>query len=264
MPFYLVPIYIDRSDEPCWALSSTGYFTVSSAYESLKEATVSRSTASNGEWNLLGNGMEPNVSVHFSFSVYMNTFLPIKNESADICQMIRFVSNVDRRKNQSYTCWRLPICQCHLVETLTSGKPYAVLHVNHIGMWRNSSIFEDKLVSMEEHLNAIFSLALVINNAYCIFGDSGGTNTNRREEVLIGWSSPPAGWLALNSDGAYRKSIEMRAAAWELGYRKIDLQVDSELVVQAITSPLFHPCSNSDIIHVIIQQLLRRQWEVST
>ncbi|EOY08384.1 Uncharacterized protein TCM_022755 [Theobroma cacao] len=49
--------------------------------------------------------------------------------------------------------------------------------------------------------------------------------------------------------------------AWELGFHKIIIQVDIQLVSRAITSYNFHPSSNSDLISVI-HSLLTRQWEV--
>lgn len=50
--------------------------------------------------------------------------------------------------------------------------------------------------------------------------------------------------------------------AWDLDYHKIDLQIDSKLLVQAIPSPLVNPCFNLDLIQVI-QSLLHRQGEVN-
>ncbi|EOX93702.1 Ribonuclease H protein, putative [Theobroma cacao] len=46
--------------------------------------------------------------------------------------------------------------------------------------------------------------------------------------------------------------------AWDLGHGRINLEVDCMLTVQAITSPLSHPCSNSDLIKAI-QNLLHRE-----
>ncbi|EOY25981.1 Uncharacterized protein TCM_027357 [Theobroma cacao] len=34
-----------------------------------------------------------------------------------------------------------------------------------------------------------------------------GATLNRREEILVGWFSPPTRWAAVNSSGAYRGTI---------------------------------------------------------
>lgn len=40
---------------------------------------------------------------------------------------------------------------------------------------------------------------------------SGRISTRPREEILIGWTEFSSGWMALNSDGACRKTTEQVA-----------------------------------------------------
>ncbi|WRX31359.1 Ribonuclease H domain - like 10 [Theobroma cacao] len=49
--------------------------------------------------------------------------------------------------------------------------------------------------------------------------------------------------------------------AWNLSYKKIDLQVDNKMVVQVINTPSAHPHLNLDLIQAI-HSLLQRQREV--
>ncbi|EOY22226.1 Ribonuclease H protein [Theobroma cacao] len=49
--------------------------------------------------------------------------------------------------------------------------------------------------------------------------------------------------------------------AREKGFRRIWLQVDNKIVVQAITSSESHPCANSDLLNAI-HGLLQLDWEI--
>ncbi|CAN1815564.1 Putative ribonuclease H protein At1g65750 [Linum perenne] len=121
----------------------------------------------------------------------------------------------------------------------------------------------------------------------------------RREEILVSWRPAPEGWITINTDGSVVRDqhqaaaggilrdhlgrrlacfaanlgdctimrAELRAAAigfriaWELGYRRVHLQMDSMTAVDAITAG-----EDSDGRHSLLLRLLQdwrsRDWEV--
>ncbi|EOY21817.1 Ribonuclease H-like protein [Theobroma cacao] len=120
-----------------------------------------------------------------------------------------------------------------------------------------------------------------------------------QEEVLIGWRAPQVGWVCINMDGAYKKSIDEAFAggvirnsegdwrtgfvaklgkclayraelwgvlhdlrlAWDSRFKKVMVQVDNKMVVQAILMDKLLPCANTDLIRAI-KDILQKEWEV--
>ncbi|WRX24850.1 Ribonuclease H domain - like 10 [Theobroma cacao] len=119
-----------------------------------------------------------------------------------------------------------------------------------------------------------------------------------KREMLVGWQNPSQGWVAMNFDGALRHSTSLAATSGVLcdyndfwlggfaaklgrcssyraelrgvlhslriardkGFRKIWLQVDNKIMVQAITTSVSHPCENSDLLNTI-HSLLQLDYE---
>ncbi|WRX14343.1 Ribonuclease H domain - like 10 [Theobroma cacao] len=132
--------------------------------------------------------------------------------------------------------------------------------------------------------------------------DFDGVQVERRkkEKVLIGWRAPQVGWVCLNTDGAYRRSIEEAFAggvirnaegdwqagfvaklgkcsayraelwgvlhglrlAWDSEFKKVQVQVDNKMVVQAVSTDKLIPGTNTDLIRAI-KNVLQKEWEVS-
>ncbi|EOY03895.1 Uncharacterized protein TCM_019113 [Theobroma cacao] len=72
--------------------------------------------------------------------------------------------------------------------------------------------------------------------------------------------------VKLDSYSAYQAKLwqyiyQSLKLAWELGLRRIWLQVDNRMVVNAVTTPSSRPYANSDLLQVI-RTFLQRQWEV--
>ncbi|EOY02376.1 LINE-type retrotransposon LIb DNA, Insertion at the S11 site-like protein [Theobroma cacao] len=150
-------------------------------------------------------------------------------------------------------------------------------------------------ISIKGQLNTIKSMAVTTWNNWLTCPLQNG-RPGRQEEILIGWAPPPVDWIALNSDGAYKSgkgvasvggvlrhsngswiigygcksgtSTAYRAElwgvfqglklAWDHGYRRIQVQVDNKIVVNALNTQATHPCSNTDVIRAI-KALLSRQ-----
>ncbi|CAN1816508.1 Putative ribonuclease H protein At1g65750 [Linum perenne] len=124
-------------------------------------------------------------------------------------------------------------------------------------------------------------------------------NLSRREEVLVSWRPAPEGWITINTDGSVVRDqyqaagggvlrdhsgrrlacfvanlgyctimrAELRAAsiefriAWELGFRKIHLQMDSLAAVDAILADADIDRRHCSLIRSI-QEWCSRDWEV--
>lgn len=165
----------------------------------------------------------------------------------------------------------------------------------YVRKWTNPFIFEGREISIGGQLSTIKSMAVATWNNRLTCPLQNGRPA-RQEGILVGWVSPPVDWIALNSDGAYRSRRGVASAggvlrhldgswimgyacnsgtstayraelwgvfqglklAWELGYRRINVQVDNKTVVHALNTQSMHPCSNSDVIRAI-KDLLSRQ-----
>ncbi|EOY01430.1 Ribonuclease H protein [Theobroma cacao] len=77
--------------------------------------------------------------------------------------------------------------------------------------WRNVKIFEGKLVPMNRKLSMIKGLAAASYHAVTIPCTRSSPNGYKRE-MLVGWQNPPQGWVAVNSDGALRRSTNLATA----------------------------------------------------
>ncbi|XP_021292509.1 ribulose bisphosphate carboxylase small chain, chloroplastic-like [Herrania umbratica] len=73
---------------------------------------------------------------------------------------------------------------------------------------RKSYIFEGKIIAIERQVTLIHSLATAINSDCLISLGNERVASNDREEIVIGWAALSLGWIALNTDGAYRNSFE--------------------------------------------------------
>ncbi|EOY31223.1 Uncharacterized protein TCM_038187 [Theobroma cacao] len=138
----------------------------------------------------------------------------------------------------------------------------------------------NKTTSTEGRLIIIQSWSLDLHLANLSSNQEGYCFPRRKEEISVGWSPPITGGIALNVDGAFKKSQRKAAAAgvlrdehgnwlcgfsmklekcsafraelwgifkglslaWELGYRNIDLQIDNRVAVQSISLASPHPC----------------------
>ncbi|CAN1124148.1 Putative ribonuclease H protein At1g65750, partial [Linum perenne] len=122
-----------------------------------------------------------------------------------------------------------------------------------------------------------------------------------KEQILIHWKPAPEGFVTINTDGSVLPQngnataggiirdwtgrplavfaanlgactitrAELRAAdiglriAWDLGYRKAHLQLDSRVAVEAISNQQAGDNRHSQTIKSI-QDMLNRDWEVSS
>ncbi|WCJ40291.1 DNAse I-like superfamily protein [Euphorbia peplus] len=118
-----------------------------------------------------------------------------------------------------------------------------------------------------------------------------------REKHLIGWNPPPPNWVKLNSDGAVKRDFGNASAggllrdctgawihgfakkigscsvlkaelwgiyeglnlAWNLGHKKITVEVDSKLSVDLITRPSMQANDSADLINAI-KDIMKRNW----
>ncbi|CAI0458485.1 unnamed protein product [Linum tenue] len=121
-----------------------------------------------------------------------------------------------------------------------------------------------------------------------------------RTEVEISWKPPPPEWVTLNTDGSVvqesgraaagglirdhlgcclaafalnlgvcsitraelRGAVEGLQLAWNLGYRRIRLEVDSQCAIQLLRSQDNPDHQHAAIIHRF-QEMLQRDWEVT-
>ncbi|EOY02369.1 Kinase superfamily protein isoform 5 [Theobroma cacao] len=96
---------------------------------------------------------------------------------------------------------------------LILGNPWSVvfgLVCWHLWKWRNGVVFDAAPTPARNRLSMVKSVATATTAALAEFD---GTRVDRRrKEVLIGWRAPQAGWVCLNTDGAYKKSIDEASA----------------------------------------------------
>ncbi|EOY11431.1 Uncharacterized protein TCM_026608 [Theobroma cacao] len=208
---------------PHWALPSSGQFTVASAYEYLRKQETLHLNSISGTWQWAWRWNGPERIRMFLLQCLHN----------------RLLANQERlRRHLSNDL----ICrQCNLEEE-------SMLH----------ALRDCRMVS-------------TIDNGGSVCIKNGSFQQNCLTEVLKWWAPPTTDWIVLSTDGPYQKSTKQAAAggvlrdslgqwrggytmrlrrctaywaelwgecrglkhAWDLGFRRIVLQVDSKIVVQA-------------------------------
>lgn len=167
--------------------------------------------------------------------------------------------------------------------------------------WRNSRCFGRVADIPVDQMGFIMSRVGLIRHAFDREELEEGRSKRRRVEIFVRWLHPDDGWVRLNTDGAAKGNpgaagaggiirghsgelFEMFAAncgycsstraellavvrglvvAWNGGHRRIQLTVDSEVVVRALvdevspTSPFYH------IIKKCKELVSRAEWRVS-
>lgn len=139
-------------------------------------------------------------------------------------------------------------------------------------------MFENKVMTIENQMSLLNSWVGSIHQACATNVPNVMSTHSLSERRLTGWQPPEP----LNMDGAFKASVGKSAAggtlrdnhgvwkggfslklgkcttyraelwnvykglllAWDLGYRKIDLQIDNKMVVEALKNPTSHPYSN--------------------
>ncbi|CAN1157083.1 Putative ribonuclease H protein At1g65750 [Linum perenne] len=254
------PVADSGDDEWAWGCGKDGKFTIKSAYALLCEDEHLNSDAL---WKTIWGWKGPNRIRHFLWLAGLDKLLT--NEQR--C----------RRKHAAD-----PLCPLCLTQIETS------LH-----MLRDC-------VFAKEVWNQFKALAWTRTVAVAGIRDARTQNgRDSREQVEIAWDPGPPGWTTVNTDGAVNQSsgkaaagglarnssgqclgafamyigycsitrAELRGAiqglrlAWEIGVRRVVLQVDSMTVVQLLDSP-GDPMHQHAMEVRDIRELISRDWEV--
>ncbi|KAL3846302.1 hypothetical protein ACJIZ3_003705 [Penstemon smallii] len=145
---------------------------------------------------------------------------------------------------------------------------------------RNKAVFEDKIDHIRQVVSALKAMALDLERA---FPEKGKRNT--KMENTVKWRKPGNGWYKINTDGSvltntktwvlgFTRSLgestitsaELMAAreglclAWERRFQKVELELDSEVVITLIK----HADTTTHPLGGIIEdcrRLLEMPWE---
>ncbi|CAL1380813.1 unnamed protein product [Linum trigynum] len=165
---------------------------------------------------------------------------------------------------------------------------------------RNEEAMEGKSFSeigLIKRISACFTInTYAVTNSACI----GLVKTSNRERRFISWKPPKEGWIQQQSDGSYKSSNRSAAAggllrdhlgkctaayacnlgsctitraelkgaveglkiAWEKGYRKVEVNLDSNTAV-SILKEKGDTSSNHGLLALQAKELLSRSWTVN-
>ncbi|CAI0541465.1 unnamed protein product [Linum tenue] len=127
---------------------------------------------------------------------------------------------------------------------------------------RNDRVFAGKITTTATFLQRVQAWITALDKDRLIHMH----NPPMRTEVDISWKPPPPEWMPFGiysiTRAELRGAVEGLQLAWDAGYRRVILELDSECACQLLrTSDL------SEHHHVAIldraQELLHRQWDVS-
>ncbi|CAN1821024.1 Putative ribonuclease H protein At1g65750 [Linum perenne] len=162
---------------------------------------------------------------------------------------------------------------------------------------RNEAIFENKPVTSDQLRLRVLHWITGVRETMRADSQVSLRGANRRIEALIGWNLAPPDWVTLNTDGSVLSNnraaaggiirdhvgrtiatfsanlgtctimrAELRAAemgfkvAWDLGLRKVHLQVDSLAAAAAINGEITeNPRHEGTLLN--IRELRHRNWE---
>ncbi|EOY18805.1 Ribonuclease H-like protein [Theobroma cacao] len=147
------------------------------------------------------------------------------------------------------------ICNLQKHQPLLGENPWSVvfgLACWHLWKWRNSVVFNAISITTRNCLSLVRSMATATTTALADF-DGVQVERGTKEKILIRWRAPQAGWLSLNTDGAYKKSTD-EAAVGGVIRNSVDGSssgFDDKLI----------PCANMDLIRAI-KGILQNKWEV--
>ncbi|CAL1392568.1 unnamed protein product [Linum trigynum] len=170
-------------------------------------------------------------------------------------------------------------------------------------LWRtrNDRVFAGKVVSAEVFLHRVQAWVNVVQNAMDRDKEIQHPSPPARTEEMISWTPPPPEWVTLNSEGSVNPESSHAAAgglirdhigrclaaftmnlgicsvtraelrgvaeglqlAWDLGFRRVKVQLDSRCALQILQSPHREDHRHSAVVGRF-QALIGRDWEVST
>ncbi|CAI0435089.1 unnamed protein product, partial [Linum tenue] len=164
----------------------------------------------------------------------------------------------------------------------------------------NDRVFANKVVSVEVFHQRVLAWLTVVRNAMDKDMIVHHPCPPARTEELISWKPPPPEWVTLNSDGSVHQDSDSAAAgglirdhlgyciaafacnlgicsitqaelrgaaeglqlAWDLGFRRVRVELDSRCAVHLLSSNA-HPDHQHSAITDRIQALCKRDWEVA-
>ncbi|CAI0375210.1 unnamed protein product [Linum tenue] len=169
-------------------------------------------------------------------------------------------------------------------------------------LWRtrNDRVFAGKVVSAEVFLHRVHAWVNVVKNAMDMDKAVHYPSPPARTEEMISWTPPPPEWVTLNSDGSVmtasghaaagglirdhtgrcyaafamnlgicsvtraelRGVVEGLQLAWDLGFRRVKVQMDSKCACQILQSHHREDNRHSAVV-ARFQALIGRNWEVA-
>ncbi|EOX98014.1 Ribonuclease H protein [Theobroma cacao] len=297
------PTVTIAQDMPYWGKSASGQFTIASAYDYLRQLSSPTKARPSGIWQGAWKWQGSQRVRTFLFQCLHGRLLTNRKRlhrqlTADsLCPQCRMedetVTHVLRDCMVATSLWK---------QQLILGNPWSIvfrLACWYLWKWRNGVVFDVAFNPTRKRISMIKSMATA---TIAPSADFDGVQVERRkkEEVLIEWRAPQVGWVCLNTDGAYKRSIEEASAggvkrnaegdwqagfvaklgkcsayraelwgilhglrlAWDSGFKKVQVQVDNKMVVQAISTDKLIPGANTDLISAI-KNVLQKEWEVS-
>ncbi|CAN1189170.1 Putative ribonuclease H protein At1g65750, partial [Linum perenne] len=134
-------------------------------------------------------------------------------------------------------------------------------------LWRarNDRVFNNKLTTAESLTRHIQAWVALVGDTLERDRFISHTGPPTRTGEYFSWESAPPEWMNLGKCSITR--AELRGAvsglqlAWERGYRKIQLQLDSQCAVQLLQGDDLEDRAHAATI-IMARELLRRDWEV--
>ncbi|CAI0558302.1 unnamed protein product [Linum tenue] len=197
---------------------------------------------------------------------------------------------------------RLSFCQDWLISNLCREDTCLAFGLNCWSLWktRNDRIFAGKVVSAEAFLQRVLAWIDIVKNAMDKDRLVHMPRLPARTEVEISWKPPPPEWVTLNTDGSViqesgrasagglirdhrgcclaafamnlgvcsitraelRGAMEGLQLAWNSGFRRVRLELDSQCAVLLLSSRDYPDHPHAAIIHRF-QEMMQCDWEVT-
>ncbi|MCI17069.1 ribonuclease H protein, partial [Trifolium medium] len=161
--------------------------------------------------------------------------------------------------------------------------------------WRNKALHEEDWSRPQQHWLLVYKL---VHNYKEVKQASDISTVTTRTEALIRWQPPQENWVRLNTDGSSKDSLTVGCGglicgsdgqwlggfskfvgscsacvaefwgvlegfkyAWNLGFRFVELHIDSQVVVKMIQDDGIASSSCWSLVRRI-RQLMEREWEI--